>query len=382
MDNRGELEKKVINSLNTEFKSFLVGFLLTDEYQSAWQMQKKAVRIVDPNLLPSDWKNYEGPLIEGEKRGSVLAHFIDKHRHGEKRSRSFRLNEIAQESHLSDIARFMMYAPIKFHMSAWSWLGQSQRDGPYHTARILEELATRGILRRRDLEINVGITEGALKEKLNKLEDLELLRVLSFTPNGDGQIYWTWNGSAKKPANNFKQTRTVPRVLDYIASHTGPFTYKDVQEALNYKQHRWVESALKALERTGHIKRVSPWEGGVRYSMISITPRGRKLYKDVIGRIFRWLRERDIKALEYIKRKHVYKENIPVALDQYNAMSASTKALSSKERKQQIMNILGDKPTSYKSIESALGVKASRYLQELVQENAIKKVGRGIYEKI
>ena len=70
-----DLEKKVYGAINNEFKSFILGYLLDEDYKSSWSIKKEADAFgIDG--LPKDSKSYHFHCDSNEPSAS-LSYFLE-----------------------------------------------------------------------------------------------------------------------------------------------------------------------------------------------------------------------------------------------------------------------------------------------------------------
>ncbi|RMF55204.1 hypothetical protein D6745_02910 [Candidatus Woesearchaeota archaeon] len=380
-----ETVRQTFSAINTELKALMLGFLLDNNFKSAWTLYQEAVDLGLEGLIPKNPKSLSTHLKSAKRRRASLEPFVETREieKGSKTITQYRLRPEARKI-MPAIARFALYFPIKFDISLYSLLGQDVNDGPYNSVRILQLLSEKGHAQRKDLEEELGIAGSAILERLKAFDDLDLIQLHSFDPEQKGQIKYKWRKrkSAKRLSDNggYKNQDLYERIGLYMSRVEKEQNYIDVMEALGIpeERRRTVQAVLRRLENKGFLTTSSPWEGGVKYSEITIKHRGRKVYDEFIAKILSALSE-DRSALAYIARKAIYEENLPRALEAYNLVSSHGKQKSAAERQAEIIEMLAQGPMRQSAIHKRLGVRPTRYLAKLVKSGSIVRIGRGVY---
>ncbi len=369
-----DLEKKVYGAINNEFKSFILGYLLDEDYKSSWSIKKEADAFgIDG--LPKDSKSYHFHCDSNEPSAS-LSYFLDETTKGTKK---WKLNDIAEECAIGDIARFSLYFPMKFNFSLYSLFGSGPNNVPYNSVKTLEFIRNKKTLQKKDLEEELGIGVGVAYDRLNKFNDLNLINFNSIDMNKKGQIFYELS-KYKKNGNNsiFKRQDVSEKILNHFDKNKDNYNYIDLSNILNLDKKQ-VQSELRLLERKGYLKCNQPWVGSEKYSEIKITNRGVKLYDDFVKPISKFLKTKDKNSLKYIKRKQIYPNNLPLALETYFNIAPSKIKQSKMSRKEQVLDILELGQGTHKEIKDQVGVSVMRYIKELIDEKKIKKISRGKY---
>ncbi len=378
MKMENNIEAMVFGAVNNEFKSLLLGFVLDARYRTSWEIKNSAVELAGSDTVSTDEKTYERSVYDPRRQKLSLEPFVEVsyHQSGRRRTRMFRLNQDAERTEIADIARFMMYSTIKFEMSTWEWLGQNINDGPLSTVRLIEELRSNGGRKRSDLEKSLEMSGSAINSKLNKLFSLDIIQFDSFRK---GDITYLKNGKTNSFNNNFKHPAVSKKIFRFLETIDGRFSYEDVMGITGYVDRSRVQSTLRAMERKGYIRSETSFVGGMKYSDISISPRGAKLHSDVIEPVLLMIREKDSGAMEYVRRKAIYRENIQTALRTYNSIKPSSKKQSSATREAEILEMLSHGQMKYSDIEHTVGVRAAKYISRLIEKGRIHRNSRGIY---
>jgi len=369
-----DLEKKVYGAINNEFKSFILGYLLDEDYKSSWSLKNDADNFgIDG--LPKDSKSYYFHCDSNDPRAS-LSYFLDETTNGTKK---WKLNNIAEEFSIDDIARFSLYFPIKFNFSLYSLLGSGPNNVPYNSIKTLEFIRNKKTLQKKDLENGLDVGVGVAYDRLNKFKNLNLIDFNSIDMNRKGQIHYSLS-KFKKNGNNlmFKRQNVAEGILNHLNKNKDKYNYIDLANILNLDKKQ-VQSELRLLERKGYLKCDEPWVGSEKYSEIKITNRGIKICDDFIKPISKFLKTKDKNSLKYIKKKEIYPSNISLALETYFDVSPSKIKQTKFSRKEQVLDILKSGIMTHKEIKSKVGVSVTRYLKDLLSENKIKKVSRGKY---
>ena len=377
----------ILSSVNTEYKSVTLGFLLDDSWKTSNDIRNAAESYINPvtNIIPSDtsFKAYctftfipIGAVAEERIKGRIPVSYYKLTEDGEKYGKP--------------IAQFSLRTAVDYKLSMYEIFGSTPSPGktrsPFNTAKILFELEKEDNLRRVDLVNECGLTDSIVKQHLLRLKNIGFVNYDSVSGEESGWSKYEWIKG--KNLENIKPVCKLPTLTKKVANKMKKLEISDcneLAEVLDYKHPEDISKILSGLEKQGFVKKVKfkgrEFKFGEKQSEASITEKGRKFVYEFLELVCQALGEDDFdgiyQEIEIFDDPSITSDYISRGFSLYKEVCPVYKRKSKKDNESRILQILKNQKLRRKEINEALGKDVTIYLRELIKRGEIKKEREG-----
>jgi len=384
--NLEERLEAILSSVNTEYKSVTLGFLLEDNWKTSNDIRNAAESYVNPvtNIIPGDtsFKAYctftfipIGAVAEERIRGRNPISYYKLTEDGEKYGKP--------------IAQFSLRTAVDKNLSMYNIFGFTASHGktrsPFNTAKILFELEKEDNLRRVDLANECGLVDMAVSQHLLRLKNIGFVNYDSISGEESGWSKYEWI-KGKNP-ENIKPVCKLPTLTKRVANKMKELEISDcheLAEVLDYKHPGDISRILSGLEKQGFLKKVKfkgrKFKVGKKESEASITEKGKEFVYEFLEPVSQALGD-DFdginKEIEIFDDPFTTSDYISRGFSLYEEVCPAYKRKSKEDNESRILQILKNQKLRKKEIDEALGKNVAIYLRELIERGEIKKEREG-----
>ena len=384
--NLEERLEAILSSVNTEYKSVTLGFLLDDSWKTKSDIRNTAESYVNPvtNIIPNanSFKAYcistfipIGAVAEERIRGRIPVSYYKLTEDGKKYGKP--------------IAQFSLRTAADKNLSMYEIFGSTNSPGktrsPFNIAKILFELEKEDNLRQVDLVNECGLANVNVRQHLLRLKNIGFVDYDSVSGEESGWSKYEWIKG--KNLENIKPVCKLPTLTKKVANKMKELRISDCNELakiLDYKHPEDISKILSGLEKQGFVKKVKfkgkEFKAGEKKSEVSITEKGRKFVSEFLEPVYLAL-EDDFdgiyQEIEIFDDPSLTSYYISRGFSLYKNVCPGYKRKSKEENESRILQILKNQKLRKKEIDEAFGKDVAIYLKELVESGEIKKEREG-----
>jgi len=369
----------VLSSVNTEFKSAVLGCFMDETWKTADDIKQIADEYAAPHKAPST-SSFRGYCVNTFIPRGIAEEKVEQK--GIKPISYFRLTEEG-EKYGKPLAQFFLKAAVDTGLSMQKVLGVTGSRGetrsPMNAAIILAELDKEDNLRLIDLQNRTGLKLGILNDHMIKFSKIGFVDYESLSTEERGQVKLKWTGRNIEDIKDVDRCNLLTRKVAKKMQMLEISDYHTVAENLK-KPKTDVSRVLSYLEQQEFVARISDLSFGKK-SNVLIKEKGRKFLNNCINPAKQALKYDDFDIIYaeigVFSDKTVSCRYIQEGFGLYRKVSPAYKKEGKETNKGKIMQMLRGQQLRKREIDEMLGKNSTTYIKELCDNGGIEKWKKG-----
>ena len=376
----------ILRTINTEYKTITLGFVLDEMPSTSTDLMKGVERLSGNVPRSQTFKDY------AEKTFVPIGMVAEQEMDYESFPvpvKTWRISEAGKEFG-RPIAAFTLDYVVRHGKSMFPLLGNTGTTGdsnsPLNRYKILKSMAN-GNRRNADISASLGLYNTLVTHHLVKLKGIGLVDYESICTE-QPFVFYQWKEDVPRDLRPPKESQKYPKLATEVADvirQGGKWSNQQMADFLG-RDLDTVSPVLYSLFEQGILEHSLASRGNMSTS--SLTPEWAEFLAEYLEKIESALQGgNELNAMgnvrtDYLADLDKLREHATEAGALYQAVSPFySKAMESSERQQMIMDFIGGYQNEggprTKEIEDYVGVKLSNYLASLLKDGMIERVRIG-----
>jgi len=307
-----EARKKIFTLINSEFKAFILGYLVNKTYKSTNELIDTATFVCQSCPLTYK-KSYRTKLDSRIQRN--LSEFVDEQIEPEENNRiSWKLKEEEIRKGIIPITRYFIKVGSELDISWREFLGQNYSNTAQNSLILLETIVN-GADRKIDVQKNLNLHAKSIKKRLEKFKELGIIEYNSIEQNHRGQkIYELSDNLTSIETRSENKGKIYSLLKNGNAQGKHSYSVEEIMKKTKIK-YRLLIKLLGELEKENYVSSKKGFIQKGRSSRITLTKKGKQLYDKINLMSDAYLRSAE--SLNYIKNNQPNENDLEKVLNNY-----------------------------------------------------------------